>query len=329
MASKSVEREKTQIKPRVERKRFLNIIYFIDSHKTQTFKLSIKTAYLSVGLLGLLVSWSFVATLLLVLEKSSNIELRSRSRNLLASLFSYQTRFDGVYERAYPENNGDNLAKNEEPPPSPTDKPQIADAASPATLSKTQASGQPSIGASQESGPEQDAGEALSLPNPKEKLLAQKQQTLQTKDIPIVVENFSFLQNNKNLTVRFALKNTKKGTKATGLVKAEARYFEMGKDGIWLESLSTPGTESTDSSDQDDPSSDHHYNIRFYKNKVFQFEGPDSSTGAFTSVRITVKDEGGKTKEFSYPLNQDQKSLKQTLLEPTEGEDSETESSPP
>jgi hypothetical protein len=159
--------------------------------------------------------------------------------------------------------------------------------------------------------PETEA--AAEVPDPKEKVIANAIEQLPNNEPTIAIENFSSAMHDETLTVRFSLKNTNKGSKASGTVTAQARFFENGKDGIWLNTQSE-GTESAgDTGDQDDPSSDEHFNIRYYKNKVFHFASPTKSAGLFTAVRITVKDEQGRSKEFAFPLTKEPK-VQQTHL---------------
>ena len=108
-------RDRVTIKPRSPRKRLLNIIYFIDSKRTRTLQISLKTAGLSVGILAVMIVWSLVASGLLVNELLVNNHLRDHTRRLLSNIFNYQTRYDNVYERAYPDQSAGNaeIANNE------------------------------------------------------------------------------------------------------------------------------------------------------------------------------------------------------------------------
>jgi hypothetical protein len=310
-------KEKAANRPRSERKRYLNIIYFIDSKRTRTLKFSIKTGYLTVGTLCLLVSWSLIASLLLVREHGLNKELRSRSRNLLSVIFNYQTRYDQVYEKAYP-NDGDPLLPGgatveERIAALPAVKPDDAGSEKLAAPSQLVVRPAPPTLAAKALPPAPEPEAAAEVPDPKEKVIANAIEQLPSNEPTIAIENFSSAVHDETLTIRFSLKNTNKGSKASGTVTAQARFFESGKDGIWLDTQSE-GTESTgDTGDQDDPSSDEHFNIRYYKNKVFHFASPTKGAGLFTAVRITVKDEQGRSKEFAFPLTKEPK-VQQTHL---------------
>ncbi len=305
-------KDKIIIRPRSERKRFLNIIYFIDSNRTRTLKFSIRTSYLTIGTLILLVSWSMIASLLLLREHGLNTEQRARSRNLLSVIFGYQTRYDQVYEKAYPNNGTPLLATAESPDPAPklavnvyqegqNDTEAHVDLPSESNTAKLTAITM----AARAKAAIPPAPAEVTAPDPKERAIANILEKLQPAEPPIAVENFSSAIHENTLTIRFALKNTNKGNKATGRVTAQARYFEDGKEGTWLPTQEISSEEQTDTGDQDDPSSDQHFNIRYYKNKVFHFTNATKSAGLFTAVRITVKDEQGRAKDFTFPLTKE------------------------
>jgi len=312
MTQKSLDAKiKAGKRPRSERKRYLNIIYFIDSKRTRTLKFSIKTGYLTVGTLCLLVGWSLIASLLLVREHGLNSELRSRSRNLLSVIFNYQTRYDQVYEKAYPNNGQPLLANASESDSAASLADTLQDQEDDEADGKVDLPTQPNI----RPAPPTLAAKALppapvpvtdnSVAAPKEKIIAAALEKLPITEPTIAVENFSSAVHDETLTVRFSLKNTNKGNKASGTVTAQARYFESGQEGVWLETQVDTTQNIVDTGDQDDPSSDQHFNIRYYKNKVFHFNSPTKGGGLFTAVKVTVKDEQGRSKEFAFPLTKE------------------------
>jgi hypothetical protein len=309
-------KEKAGNRPRSERKRYLNIIYFIDSKRTRTLKFSIKTGYLTVGTLCLLVGWSLIASLLLVREHGLNKELRSRSRNLLSVIFNYQTRHDLVYEKAYPNDGhpllpgGDTVEDRLAALPKIKANDEIIEKAAPAHPIIRPA---PPTLAAKVAPPSPAPAVEKAVLTPKENVIANAMEQLPPNEPTIAIENFSSAIHDQTLTVRFSLKNTNKGNKASGTVTAQAHFFEGEKDGVWLETHSESAAGAVDTGDQDDPSSDKHFNIRYYKNKVFHFTSPTKASGLFTAVLITVKDEQGRSKEFSFPLTKEPK-VKQTHL---------------
>lgn len=84
------------------RNRILNVLYFVDANKTKSFKMSLRTVYAFVATLGILLVWSFVSTLLLYQEAQVADYRQERITDLLSTIFSYQQRYDAIYERSYP-----------------------------------------------------------------------------------------------------------------------------------------------------------------------------------------------------------------------------------
>ncbi len=83
-------------------RRELSIIYFIDSNKTRTLRIPIsRVNWILVGG-ALLFIWLFVSSFAVVMLQKENSELTSELKVLMNNLFDYQTRYDGVYEDAYP-----------------------------------------------------------------------------------------------------------------------------------------------------------------------------------------------------------------------------------
>ena len=87
---------------KVDRKRLLNVIYFIDSERTRSFKLSLGAFYTLMGVAVTLVLWFFLSIQLLVSGGQRAFYQTFRVKSLMATIFDYQTRYDQVYEKAYP-----------------------------------------------------------------------------------------------------------------------------------------------------------------------------------------------------------------------------------
>lgn len=86
------------------KKRKLNIVYFLDSSKSKSFQISLRTAlFLVAAILGIQI-WALGS----IFTNSKNVLqiqlLSSENKNLRKSLFDYQTRYDGAYAAAYPDN---------------------------------------------------------------------------------------------------------------------------------------------------------------------------------------------------------------------------------
>jgi hypothetical protein len=80
----------------------LHLVYFIDSQKSQSFQLSMRSAviYLSLAALGL--AFAIAGSIWSTKNISRSKRLLAENRALRKSLFEYQTRFDGAFASAYP-----------------------------------------------------------------------------------------------------------------------------------------------------------------------------------------------------------------------------------
>ncbi len=292
-------RDRVTIKPRSPRKRLLNVIYFIDSKRTRTLQISLKTAGLSVGVLAVMLIWSLVASGLLVNELLVNNSLREHTRKLLTNIFNYQTRYDNVYERAYPDQTSSTSLATNEKTNKDSDTIKVEETSKPETAEEAQ-----------EDELNEDSDNVLAL-SAKDSIEAPTKQNVISKSTekeknsgapPIAIENFSSALNDQLLTVRFSLKNLEKKKKTTGTVNARALYIDENRKIRFIRMRIENDTNEANS-DNDSPSSDQHFNIRYYKNKVFHFDKPSDAAGAFTEVIIAIEDELGRMKEFTYKIN--------------------------
>ncbi|MBC7658605.1 MAG: hypothetical protein H7249_02765 [Chitinophagaceae bacterium] len=259
--------EKTEVKKRRERKRFLNVIYFIDSNRTRTLKFSIGTSYVTVGLLCAAVIWSIISTSLLIRDHFILEGMRGHTTSLLETVFNYQTRYDEVYEKAYPVNDTSLLTAEKEKPKTEA-KPTVSDSNALAQQAES--------------------------PTPKEKAISQARASTEP---PLAINNFSTIINDKNLLVRLSLKNLSTTSKVSGSVRAKAKFVDAENKTLVLE--------SRPSRTREDNGNDEHFNIRYFKNKAMSFEIPKDTKGRFLEVTVTIKDDSGRSKDFAYPLNKE------------------------
>lgn len=280
------EKSKNEVKKRFERKRYLNVIYFIDSNRTRTLKFSIGTSYLTVGLLGAAVIWSIVSATLLVRDRFVIAKMQDHTQSLLELVFNYQTRYDEVYEKAYPDKESSllNVAKEEEKENAKTVK-----ASTPAGMSLS-AKTAPAI--AREKIASQAAAAAVAAATP-------PAVAVPNNEPPLSIDNFSTQINEQTLLIRLSLKNLTSPHKAAGSVTAVANFVDREKTSYALESHPR--------ATGDEALNDEHFNIRYFKNKAFYFEAPKGMAGTFIDVTVTVKDDKGHSKDFQYPLNKEVK----------------------
>jgi hypothetical protein len=91
------------------RRRRLNVIYFVDSARTRSFSMPLfGLNFIALALIGL-VGWSVLSIGLLMWMADGRAEDLARMKSALATVFEYETRYDDVYEKAYPNGRPDPL----------------------------------------------------------------------------------------------------------------------------------------------------------------------------------------------------------------------------
>lgn len=275
------EKSKTETKKRFERKRYLNVIYFIDSNRTRTLKFSIGTSYFTVGVVSAAVIWSVVSATLLLRDRFIIAGMQAHTQSLLELVFNYQTRYDEVYEKAYPDNDSSFLSAVHEADLKDEKAEKAEKAATSMSLSAKTA---PAIA------PEKRTNLVASSNSS-----AMPDNANAAKEPPISIENFSTEVNSHNITVRVSLKNLSSPIKTAGSVKAVAKFVDIENKPYSLE--------SHPKATGDETRNDEHFNIRYFKNKAFYFEPPKGLSGKFLDLIVTIKDAEGRSKDMAYPLN--------------------------
>ena len=275
------DKPKTEVKKRFERKRYLNVIYFIDSNRTRTLKFSIGTSYFTVGLLSAAVIWSVVSASLLVRDRIVISRMQDHTQSLLELVFNYQTRYDEVYEKAYPDNDS-----------------SLMSAVHAADLKDEKAEK-----AANGSGKGMSLSAKTAPAIAREKLASETASSRGTdssaaaNEPPISIENFSTQVNEQTILVRVSLKNLSSPNKTSGSVKAVAKFIDLDNK--------PHSFESHPKATGDETRNDEQFNIRYFKNKAFYFEPPKGVSGKFIDLVVTIKDGEGRSKDFPYPLNKE------------------------
>ncbi len=283
---------------RSERQRFLNIIYFMDSRRTRTLKFTLRSASITLGVLAVLLTWSFIASGLLIHEYQTNSDLRQQTRGLLSTIFSYQTRYDEVYENAYPEK--ESLSSSVAASKAEEDVEDEIEAEEQDEVPNGSHLAAKSLADSKN--PSSTSEAIAKSPDPKERAVSQSlEEKLKKLEFPIVIENFSTQLYSGTLVARFSLQNNNRPNKSSGLVIASAKFVD-DKQKVTMVDMEVENGPSDETSEGIESSSDQHYNIRYYKNKKFSFIKPKGQLGDFASVAITLKGEDGRKKEFSFAI---------------------------
>lgn len=279
--------------PKSNRQRFLNVIYFVDSNRTQTFKFSLGMSYAILGALITTILWSLISTVLLINSYSHTSNQSDKIRSLLSTIFNYQTRYDGVYEKSYP--SGDMPKKLPELDDYKTKGQPIAD-----SKSKTNETEETVSLAAKASKPTPKA-----VPKAEVKPEAKTNPNQPTRTHPDKTEgnyikinryNLQKRRNGVNLTV--SIRNMIRPERATGYIVGYARFISLdGKTHI----ISSPGgfTEDQTIKRLDLPRS-HRFSIKYYTKKSLVFNLPNKMGGTFESIKIFVHRNPSEKLEFMY-----------------------------
>lgn len=98
---RSIERNRSN------RKRFVSFIFFIDSSKTRAIKLSINTCYVLSVFVGLVFVWSVASVFILTSLSKERFDLTQKLIVASNAIFEYETRYEGVFEAAYSNDNAE------------------------------------------------------------------------------------------------------------------------------------------------------------------------------------------------------------------------------
>jgi hypothetical protein len=242
------------------RKRQLNVIYFVDSSRTRSFKIPLgRLNALIVLFIGLCV-WSVASVYIFVELVGDRQEIAGRLVTSSSTIFEYESQYDRAYDVAYP-----NMVKD---PKAVSTAAAAEDAGDPdpeeedAELKAATAAGAQKVNAT------------ASVENKKNK-----------KSLSVEVENPVIEETATDLKLVFKVSNTG-NMKANGFVWAIAEFFP---DKGPVQYLAAPQGILLDSKGiAQKPSGGYRFSIRRFKVKRFKFPIPQGVAGSFKSIRIEL-----------------------------------------
>lgn len=264
-----------------DRKRQLNVIYFIDSDKTRSFTLSLKAFY-GLGAASLtIILWALLSMQLIYSLSRSNDGQNLQIQTLLTTIFDYQTRYDQVFERAYPAApktetantlQANELDANEELRIVATDQEEIPLAEQgPRIISKETAEAQ--------------------AKTPKAPKAAQD---VANSTLP-VMESPSISTSKAGVNVKFGIRNAPGMERSQGLLWGVAAFEKP--DGS-LEYVSAPeGIPMDDHGQPKNLDRALRFNIRFFKSKDLTFKKPLTQASVFKELTIYLRNLSGQQTE--------------------------------
>lgn len=263
------------------RKKSLNVIYFVDSNRTKSFKLSLRKAFWLSCFLGAIITMAFANTAWLIHEINAGIRKDNKISKLMSTIFNYQTKYDQIYERTYPkeiqEQNNSQYVAMETPQPLEKNKKELEEVKK--SPSEQQSSPAPNLAKksieakiAQKSDKKDKTNQRTIKINPKTK-----------EESPISIEQASTQIGTKGLTLSFAIKNRIGPDKAIGRLWGVATY--KLSDGSEQLITSPPNIIHKNGGIPEGIEKAPSFKIRHYKAKLLFFKKPKSK-GSFTKIDV-------------------------------------------
>ena len=263
------------------RKRLLNVIYFVDSNRTHSIKIPLKSvAYIGITAISLLL-WSFVCTSLLFSRLQIEKKKNSRISELLSTIFEYQTRYDGVYEKTYPKSHTLSISSKNAKAKKP---PRIV--SGPETLRKAKPQqSEPAV--------KKPVKEALTI-NPKQIALEGKRTSP-----AINIRNKSIRILDDAVEVSFAIQNTASPTRTEGYIWGVATL--LNQRGKIVRITSPDDIEHSTIGPPKNIQKAQKFSIRYYKTKSLRFAVNEKVTVTAIEVFTFQNDSVFKLAGFKIP----------------------------
>lgn len=242
-------------------------------------------SYAIVTSLVLTLLWSFIATGLLISSYQNNSQQTQKTQDLLVTIFNYQTRYDRVYERTYPEHSQINIASQTKPVVNSNNPIQEVNENSEKEVEKLTLSAKPL------EKPKREAASAL----PENKI----EKSTNTVD-PIKVDRYKITQVDDQLILEFSIKNQTRPSKASGYVIGFAKYISI--NGETYNVSSPPGVLTTKSINRWSLPRNNRFSIRYYTSKKLVFKVPNRKGGSFESIKIHIGGVQDKPIEYIYNI---------------------------
>lgn len=250
------------------RKRQLNLIYFVDAARTRTVAISLGRLRVVLAVALSILTWSMVSIGCIVWMSRDMDVQATRLRAAQSTIFEYETRYDGVYDIAYPP--GGKLTKSVAK--AETKAPPVADV----TPTPVVAPDTPVV----------------------EKSTAAKA----TQGLGIVVSNPVLEAAERSLELRFDLTNTRSPERVEGYIWAIAAF--KAADGQVIYIGAPDAIQVTANGEPTFPQRATIYGIRHFKKKVFKFPFVKGRQGTFTGIRIGLMDRAGKERNtYNVPVD--------------------------
>lgn len=271
----------------IPRKRQLNVVYFVDSSRTRSFRLPLRRLnFLLLVFFGIF-AWSIASVAVIGIMVQDRMQISRQLQESLAVIFDYETRFERVYEKAYPSDGrlvaplaDKDLDRDPDEPPALV---SVNNAVAAASTAEDNA-----IELEEDMG--EDGGES-----------ADHVDDTPAAEDRISVEDPEIEEIENTLEIRFKIKNELSPSRVEGFIWAVADFRDQNGSISYIGSPSSidVGGEGTVKQKQ----RAHRFSIRHYKRKQFSFPFPKDRQGTITAIHIGVQYQNGKESLFDVPVD--------------------------
>lgn len=273
----------TQIPKKINRKRELNVIYFIDSAKTRSFKFPLGRVKLVGAFLGLVAIWA-VGSFWVLVKLSNQQELaNARITHSQRVIFEYQTRYAQVYENAYPKS--ERLMPEE----------LVAEV--------TNESKKQSIQGEHEVEPltQKLAAKPVKKAPAADNNLKAPSKAENGQENSVEVADSKFTSTGDSLNLHFSLRNNTSPQKIVGYMWSVAAYRTDAGNLMYV------GYPRGINIDRDGNATNTdiapRFNIRRFKPVKMTFPSPQGVPGKFENVKVMVTDHEGHSQSYNLPVS--------------------------
>jgi hypothetical protein len=269
---------------RARSKRQLNVIYFVDSARTRSFRIPLSRLNALVAFILALVVWMVASAFILFAMVDDRQELSIRFSESLAAIFKYETRYDAAYEVAYP--------KGSRP---------VSIAATPATQKKKPIEAETKTATQKKKERKEQVNSKKAVTTKKKIAIMGLTSNSVVVDALVDVTEPVVSVKGGILKLVFKIINKNGPKKINGFVHAVAEFqHSSGK----IEYFGAPsGIAVNKSGIAKHPKFAYRFSIRRFKEKKFNFKLPANLKGDFKSMKIEVSNtEGTVMGLFKVPI---------------------------
>ena len=256
----------------------LNLIFFVDANKTRRFQLSIKQVVAISVLTGIMLIWAVTSIAMVVNLSNKDNEQFARIRELQNAIFSYQTRYENIYEKAYSIDQSYEPEIAEEIITTPAQK-------SPLTIAEKDLKNKPKVKQTKKQDPT---------------ALNNKEDSDTLKDIVVTSIKVVNLEKQNQLTVWYSIKNNNSRKRAIGFVVGNA-YF-VGADG--KETVIESPENWINTKEYDSFSKKHKYKIKRFKRTNMTFTLPKNVKGSVKRIELIIISKNNDRKVITHKIGE-------------------------